>query len=342
MKPATRVDNRTELCCGAPVKSDAVSLKNGRSHGTRHGFTLVELLVVITIIGILIALLLPAVQAAREAARRMQCANNFKQVGLALHGYHSAVGCFPPGEFYVYPTTGGGMLCFGWSTYCLPYLEGDTLYGNIDFSAPWAYADTTASPGRISNLEVSATVIPTYLCPSDPAYGEKVSLHGTPSPDVGGTNMCGVSDTHDWGGSGSPRPFPTNDGIFGGNGCCAIAQIKDGTSNTLAVGEITSKGVGTYWGEPWASDNINDTAEGINGIHTVPGGGAYPANIDDSGFSSYHAGGCNFLLADGSVSFLSQNISQNILISLTTRDGASYHNYSTTASSDPVLVSGPP
>ena len=116
-----------------------------------------ELLVVITIIGILIALLLPAVQAAREAARRMQCSNNFKQVGLALHNYHSVKGCFPPGEYYVYPTPSNGIFCFGWSAYILPYLEQEALYNNIDFGGQWGYATSTLKSGQgMSNLAVSA------------------------------------------------------------------------------------------------------------------------------------------------------------------------------------------
>jgi prepilin-type N-terminal cleavage/methylation domain-containing protein/prepilin-type processing-associated H-X9-DG protein len=308
------------------------------------GFTLVELLVVITIIGILIALLLPAVQAAREAARRMQCSNNFKQAGLALHNYHSIKGCFPPGEFCGIPNNN---FLFGWSAYILPYLELEALYDNIDFG-PSGYASTAAAAGKMSNLAVSATVIPAFLCPSDVAYGDRVALHAysNRTPDLGGTNMAGVSDTVDWGSGAWPKRFPTNDGIFGGNGCCSIADIKDGTSSTLMVGELTSEGKDSYWGEPWIVDNLNDMADGINGIHTVPGGGIYPtgnsSNPDQSGFSSYHPGGSNFVLADGSVAFLSQNISQNVLISLTTRDGAQFHSYSTTANSDPVLVSGPP
>ena len=105
---------------------------------TRSGFTLVELLVVITIIGILIALLLPAVQAAREAARRMQCANNIKQVALALHTYESAKSCFPPGLIWDCP--GSRCYVWGWSAYTLPYMEQQGLYDGIDFTQAWSYA----------------------------------------------------------------------------------------------------------------------------------------------------------------------------------------------------------
>jgi prepilin-type processing-associated H-X9-DG protein len=159
--------------------------------------------------------------------------------------------------------------------------------------------------------------------------------------------MCAVSDSYDWT-RGAPAGlnaviFPRNDGVFGGNRPCAIADIKDGTSNTLAIGEVTGAGPGSLWGEIWIGENLLDTKDGINHpVLTVPGGGTFPFNPCDAAFSSYHPGGCHFTMADGSVSFLSQNIPRNLLISLTTRDGAQFHSYSTTATSDPVLVSGPP
>jgi prepilin-type N-terminal cleavage/methylation domain-containing protein/prepilin-type processing-associated H-X9-DG protein len=309
----------------------------------KSGFTLVELLVVITIIGILIALLLPAVQAAREAARRMQCANNFKQVGLAMHNYHTVKGCFPPGEIYM-PGLNGGFFDFSWAIYLLPYVEQETLYNNIDFTAKWGYADSTVKPGKpMSNIGVGRTRISGYLCPSDPQRGELVSIHTTPSPtasdNLAMSSMCGVSDSYDWMPGGTPRNFPSNDGILGANRCCTIADIKDGTSNTLLVGEATGRGPGSYWGQLWVGENLYDTIEGINGIHTVPGGGTFPNSPADSGFSSYHAGGCNFVLADGSASFLSQNIAQNLFTALTTRDGTRVYN---SGQPDRVLVSGPP
>jgi prepilin-type N-terminal cleavage/methylation domain-containing protein/prepilin-type processing-associated H-X9-DG protein len=312
----------------------------------RHGFTLVELLVVITIIGILIALLLPAVQAAREAARRMQCANNIKQVALALHTYESAKGCFPPGLIWDCP--GSRCYVWGWSAYTLPYMEQQGLYDGIDFSQARSYAAGIPNIDG-TNWGVTRTIIGNYTCPSDPQGGERVWVGaGAPkgTPQAGPTNMAGVSDSYDFSivkkDDYTPSDFPIIDGIFGANRSCTIAQIKDGTSNTLMIGEVTGGGAGSADGHIWASANICDTREGINyPSYTVPGGGTFRFGV--SGFSSYHSGGCNFAMADASVTFLSQNIDQssghNVLAALVTRDGASVHN---SGVADNVLVSGPP
>jgi prepilin-type processing-associated H-X9-DG protein len=218
-------------------------------------------------------------------------------------------------------------------------MEQQTLYDSIDFSLAFSY-------WHGSNIAVTKTPIPGYMCPSDPQYGELMWITGSPpKPDAAMTSLCGVSDTDDWteGNGVTPRKFPTNDGIFGADRPCTIADIKDGTSNTLLVGETTGGGKGTYFGEIWVSANIYDTKEGINGPNTVQGG-TYPGmdpskpgtGCNDSGYSSFHPGGCNFALADGSVTFLSQNIAQNVLTSLTTRNGVRG------TGTDPVMVSGPP
>jgi prepilin-type N-terminal cleavage/methylation domain-containing protein/prepilin-type processing-associated H-X9-DG protein len=295
----------------------------------RAAFTLVELLVVITIIGILIALLLPAVQAAREAARRLQCANNFKQVGLGLHNYHSVRGAFPLGQWEGHVKYGLSQLkAWCWSAYLLPYMEKEALYNNIVFKFPDYFS------GRPNKL-VTATVISDYLCPSDPMGNELITITGPPSPQAGRTNMCCVVDstcayTPDSHWPYWIRTYPEVDGIFGANQSCRIAEIKDGTSHTLAIGEITGKGRGTYVGHPWVADAFLSTKDGINGPFTVPGG-SFPPNgtgggIYDTGFSSFHPGGCNFLLADGSVHYLSQNIAKATLSAMTTRDGPTAMN----------------
>jgi prepilin-type N-terminal cleavage/methylation domain-containing protein len=301
-------------------------------------FTLVELLVVITIIGILIALLLPAVQAARESARRMQCTNNFKQVGLALHNYHSVKGCFPPGMF----STPG---YWGWSSFLLPYLEQQGVYDMFDFNTDYFGGSGSAmNPTRQAN----GTFISAYMCPDDPQAGEWVisssgaSVGPDPDDDSAMTDMCGVSDTVDWLANGWPIAFPTIDGIFGADRPCAIADIRDGTSNTLMVGEVTGKGRGTRRGHFWPSWNILDTRDGINGPFTVPGGTYPDATFGclESGFASFHPGGCNFAVADGSAHFVSQNIADATLKALATRDGTSRRSYRTPATE--TLISGVP
>jgi prepilin-type processing-associated H-X9-DG protein len=168
------------------------------------------------------------------------------------------------------------------------------------------------------------------------------------------TDMCGVSDSVDWttqiGGATWPQVFPTVDGVFGANASCHINDIKDGTSNTLAVGEVTGGGVGSQQGDFWALSNLQDTAEGINGPHTAPAG-KYPlasssiTPADLAGFASFHPGGCNFAMCDGSAHFISQNVAQSILAALTTRNGPSPYNMANNPSkvfSPEALISGPP
>jgi len=287
---------------------------------TPSGFTLVELLVVIAIIGILIALLLPAVQAAREAARRIQCANNFKQVGLAMHNYHDTHKCFASGMIR-------GRGYFGWGAFILPYLELRTVHDRINFSAA-TYFDPDGT------REAGGTRIDAYLCPSDPQNGELVrccswgSVGEHDNEDVRQSNMAGVTDNEDWTINGvTPLTFDDAKGVMADGKGCRIAYILDGTSNTLMVGEVTGAGPGTYDAHFWITWNLLDTLDGINGQFTVPGG-EWPDTgppthgyfgMRDTGFSSYHPGGCHFVLADGSVQFLTENIDHTVLSDLTTR-----------------------
>ena len=292
---------------------------NAHPPRSRAAFTLVELLVVIAIIGILIALLLPAVQAAREAARRLQCANHFKQIGIAMHTYHNAVRRFPYGSVQwdegnctaTQHGRTGQYSGWAWSTYILPYLDQGAVYDQFDFSknAYWH------EPHHLANREF----IDTYLCPSDPHErvlvdsGSYLRLHAV-------TNVSGVSDSWDHFCNGWSAHRTDGDGVLFNQSEIAIRDISDGTSHTLMVGEVVGRGpAGGNWQQWWSMGNIMGTRNGIN-LYV-------PAHLDWSldtlGFASFHTGGCNFLCCDGSTHFISEDIDSHVLRSLTTRAGIS-------------------
>jgi prepilin-type processing-associated H-X9-DG protein len=303
----------------------------------------VELLVVITIIGILIALLLPAVQAAREAARKAQCANNFKQVGLALHNYHSANACFPPGSMY-WNKSASYQLCgdfppkpphatyysgFGWGVHVLPHLELQNIYDQFDFNGQITNFDDV-NP-NLQNTIAAGAKINVFICPSDPQGDELVHrtngghMPGTSSDmeDNGRTNMAGVTDsrTQTCGESyiNNLRLFVA-DGVMAVVDSCKINDIRDGTSQTLMIGEVTGNARGSHLGFIWATLNLASTADGINCAPNSIPGEAKPVGRGN-GFSSYHPGGAHFAFCDGSTQFISENINAEILRRLTTRDG---------------------
>lgn len=190
----------------------------------RRSFTLVELLVVIAIIGVLIALLLPAVQAARESSRRIQCANNLKQLGVALHGYADAQGTLPPGAvskpYPAVPTT--AYTFYRWSSlaYLLPYIEQDSIAEELDLSVPM-YVYYQLNP---LNKRAMAHVISTFLCPSDAGLPVEEGL--------GPTNYAANAGSGIKGGT----PFDT-DGLFFVNSQIKLREIADGTSRTAAFAE---------------------------------------------------------------------------------------------------------
>lgn len=262
------------------------------------GFTLVELLVVIAIISILIALLLPAVQAAREAARRVSCFNNLRQIGIALHGYHTANGSFPPGgiehRMMINPATGkrygpsGRQLA--WSAYILPYIEQDALYHQLDFSKAFDAPE---------NATAAATVLSVYVCPTVP--DGSVLKQGRGPTQYGGIYGERIS---------SPNSPPK--GVMLYDRAIQIAEIRDGTSNTLIVAEDSA------WADgQWINGlNIFDQAYPIN-FPPDPAIGIYAENE----IRSDHPGGANGLFCDGSAHFLSQQMDSKTLAAICTRDG---------------------
>ena len=228
--------------------------KKAISMRKKHGFTLVELLVVIAIIGILIALLLPAVQAAREAARRMQCANNLKQMGLAIHVYHDAFQSFPYGGHC--PMNSGCYIrnSINWKTSILPYLEQSTIYGMLNFAPDALFAPEGATgPSFHRNEFLRDLVVATYKCPSNPRDPLTVCDRGM---DAGTTADC-LGDAmhvmkHDYAGIAGAYPDPAgrddacrqgmygwncNNGLLLENERTTIADARDGTSNTIIAAE---------------------------------------------------------------------------------------------------------
>jgi prepilin-type N-terminal cleavage/methylation domain-containing protein/prepilin-type processing-associated H-X9-DG protein len=313
----------------------------------RRGFTLIELLVVIAIIAILIALLLPAVQQAREAARRTQCRNNLKQIGLALHNYHDAYGVFPYGSNENWGYGDVPLRCaWNWRVFILPYIDQGPLYNQISTyficipNSNWD--DRTAGyKTTVHNTltSIHQAVISAYICPTDPSASV---VTGRASAGAGiGSNGIDVGARSNYFGSSGPSYvtgcgfFPTcagysdsgnhsqRRGQYGqGPGVLhmypfnfGIRNITDGTSNTIAVGEVNDWVTGTtgcydnaIWTSTWASAS---TVWGVNGGDSsgVPGNNNYPYN--GCGFRSRHTGGAQFLLADGAVRFISENIDIN-------------------------------
>ncbi len=207
-------------------------------HQTRRGFTLIELLVVIAIIAVLIALLLPAVQAAREAARRAQCTNNLKQMGLAIANYESTGGSLPMGMVKYSRSYDNCATSFRWTMqdYILAYLEQGNTYSSLNFNLTWQYgAQNTAFDTRIA----------AYICPSDSTFTEEPAgyvqyVQTSYAPVIGGTEILFYS----WGTGATAHNADRcgaidSEGVFGASVAYRIADIIDGTSNTLAMGETS-------------------------------------------------------------------------------------------------------
>ncbi len=281
----------------------------------RSGFTLIELLVVIAIIAVLIALLLPAVQQAREAARRASCKNNLCQIGLAIHNYEMAHNVLPPGS--VNPTgpvrsepSGYHM---SWAVQILPYVDQQNVFRNIDF---------TVGAYDVKNEKIRKQVISVYSCPSD--------FRPVMDNNVAASNYAGVH--HD-----EEAPIDHgNHGTFVLNLAVPIDSVTDGTSNTLFVGEkgLQREELGWISGTRATLRNtgakINHNLAGLRNqfpIDNVVSAAAITAESVGS-YSSHHTGGAHFLIGDGAIRFLNENIEQSLLRRLANRsDGQPTEDY---------------
>jgi prepilin-type N-terminal cleavage/methylation domain-containing protein/prepilin-type processing-associated H-X9-DG protein len=305
---------------------------------SRRGFTLIELLVVIAIIGILVGLLLPAVQAAREAARRTECVNNLKQLALAVHHYESTSKKIPVNRYgdYKFPTHWGGpwedSYSWSWLAGILPFVEQQSL---------WDQADVPNV--RLVDSPVLAASPAMFLCPSDSLEGngpqpERSHYLRTNIP-VGMTNYKGVQGANfcwgDWANPGTNgrtcEPWEEGDGmLYPMNWTRPIGwrNVRDGTSSTLMIGEdlyvAERPGAGRFGlGYAWAH-SVEACAIAAFPLNARrPDGSPYaPGDWQgQNGFHSYHPGGAQFALADGSVRFVSDTIALGVLRSLATLQG---------------------
>lgn len=306
----------------------------------RRAFTLVELLVVIAIIGILVALLLPAVQSAREAARRMQCNNNLKQIGLAMHNYHDSFRSFPFGA--------AGGWGHGWHAYILPYVEQQGLYRIVPWTDLGWWSGTDANSDALRQLARSA--IQTYKCPSDPAPShESRRVNGLADRAIGSYlgNAGGNLLTDNCTATGKIGPRNSNGILLVYNMVSGtkqeepprLASVIDGTSNTLLVAESPYSIDGEYctWCDRYYGYHMNIDSSGGSDYSECLGSTYYPINTSFShdletfpkngfarelAFGSYHAGGCNSVLTDGATRFVVESIDIDVWRSVGSRNGA--------------------
>lgn len=309
----------------------------------RSAFTLVELLVVIAIIGVLVALLLPAVQAAREAARRTQCSNNLKQLGLALHNFHDTYNKLPVG------THDDDNRSFCWRTWILPYMEQTAIYNQMTQAGLWTPPNmgdgangvnvdsvpASEIPGVTAISDLCKTKLGFYTCPSDilPEKDNdgyfKTNYCGNMGPVVGTITTCASADARGDSQQGVLLMSNNNDNTW----TTSLAKMIDGTSNTIMAGEVSetaninklTPNAGAY--PIWAGGNNNG---GCNGL---AGAGATLRFVDinyfinrktgtesNSSFGSKHPGGAQFVLGDASVRFINESIDSATWRAAGTRD----------------------
>ena len=331
------------------MESSGIMIRTPRDGRTSRGFTLIELLVVIAIISVLVSLLLPAVQQAREAARRSQCKNNLKQIGLALHNYESSSRLLPPGYISVPgfgtmdPLSGDSGTGWGWLTHLLPNLEQGPLYNSLNLNVPcWDPL----------NSALVKTSLPAYQCPSSANPANTVNVedvnHNTLSVFGRANYVHNVGWNDLW---SAPATTPQDyarvaNGVMYRDSSVRFSEVTDGLSNTVCAGErspnlsdavwpgvmpgsahfarppfgsIGSGGPGTNW----------DSGGSYVGAHSGPSIFEFPVVIHPPNsplghtdqMQSLHAGGAHILLGDGSVRFISESVNLSIWSALCSRNG---------------------
>jgi prepilin-type N-terminal cleavage/methylation domain-containing protein/prepilin-type processing-associated H-X9-DG protein len=291
--------------------------------GQRPGFTLIELLVVIAIIAILIGLLLPAVQKVREAASRAQCQNNLKQIGLALHNYQTSRGFFPPGGITTaQPRLGipSGVL-HGWAVFILPQLEQENLYNLYSFAVNW---------DNSTNAQVVGQQLAVMQCPSVPTGGNRTYTSNGTTVAAGDYAPDNAIDTGPIS-LGLVQSVSNRNGVMQVDFLCRVLDIRDGTSNTLVIAECAGRPGQFRTGNKLVGNSQTDggwadrEAEYItHGFTTDGASNPGPCAINctnNNEIFSFHPGGANVVMADGSVRFLSQELSIQIISNLITRAG---------------------
>ena len=333
----------------------------------KRGFTLIELLVVIAIIAVLIALLLPAVQQAREAARRTQCRNNLKQIGLAMHNYHDVYNRFP-GLLTFGDVVGGSAQCYGWNwgALILPQIDQAPLFnmisqvdqGGVSVDGfPFDLSNSSFPPqsGKTASYYGWSRPIAGYNCPSDTIPNVMAQLdgqgHTSYAANYGNSNYGGLYDS--LGLAAEPPPDAagiSTKGMFAQNPLgCSLKDVLDGSSNVIMIGEISGHTVNEIpalpdtsyaWGEwgvltrHWGSVSRHGRSKPnlyVTGVNGQP-------RLDRHCFNSAHVGGVHFLFADGSVRFITNNIDADSDYTSTT---TTHHNvYGLLMSRDDGLPAG--
>ena len=301
-------------------------MRLGNSRHIVRAFTLIELLVVIAIIGVLVGLLLPAVQAAREAARRAQCVNNLKQVGLALHNYEGIHQTLPPGYVSAFDAVGTDLgPGWGWAAMILPQLEQGNTYQAVNFSvAIEAPANLTARLAKVAG----------FLCPSDRVEPSWPVVDRDLLTGAAVREICRVAPSNYVGMNGISEPGPDGEGLFFRDSWVRYADIVDGLSQTIAVGERSHLlGAATWTGAVTGAllydddgDHIGtatvETAPGMILGHSGEGAGPGANRSEPNQFYSLHSGrGVDFLFADGHVAFLKATMNYKTYKALSTRSG---------------------